>query len=280
MKKRVKTKLIVLLLSSLLLITLTPSIFITVEAIKNGQPDGDDHPYVCIIVFDIYVPDVGNVPAWRGSGVAISPTVILTAGHATDGAVAARVWFDESIEGNPDYPDGGLSAIEGTPYTHPGYYSSSDRGLAGLNWQDVGVVVLDTPISLPEYAELPNPGIVDTLGPGTIVDQVGYGVKEQVHGGGQPYWTGERSRYYAPAEIIPSNDILTDDFIKTTANPGKGKGGTCFGDSGGPVLLEGTDIILGLTSWGRNNNCAGISYAARVDTEIVLQWIIEEEYLD
>ena len=32
-------------------------------AITNGQPDGDAHPYVGLLVFDVYVPDVGNVPA-------------------------------------------------------------------------------------------------------------------------------------------------------------------------------------------------------------------------
>ena len=32
-------------------------------AITNGQPDGDAHPYVGLVVFD-----VGGSPAWRTSG--------------------------------------------------------------------------------------------------------------------------------------------------------------------------------------------------------------------
>lgn len=70
----------------------------TAYAITNGHPDGGRHPYVGLLVFD---DEMG--PAWRCTGSLISPTVVLCAGHCTDGAVAARVWFDEVVEGNPDY---------------------------------------------------------------------------------------------------------------------------------------------------------------------------------
>ena len=84
------------------------------------------------------------------------------------------------------------------------------------------------------------------------------------------------ARYYAPAQLIASQDVVADEFIRTTANPAQGKGGTAFGDSGGPNLLGGTDTILAVTSWGMNYNCAGVSYAARVDTADVLNWIYDE----
>ncbi|MFX0203394.1 MAG: trypsin-like serine protease [Candidatus Hodarchaeota archaeon] len=269
MKNHLKNKLCVSLIASLIIIALTSSITSTVLAITNGKPDGDNHPYVCLVVVDI-----DGEPAYRGTGVLIAPYIVLTAGHLTDGADGARVWFDTVVEGNPEYPYGGASSIEGTPHTHPGYYASSDRGLAGLNWQDVGIVVLDEPVTDKGYGILPELGFVDELGPMTDVDQIGYGDQEQHKGGGPPYWTGVRVRYYAPAKIIDNNDVLADDFIKTTANPAQGKGGTAFGDSGGPVLLGGTDIIVGLTSWGWNYNCAGISYAARIDTPTALEWIV------
>jgi hypothetical protein len=60
-------------------------------AITNGQPDGDNHPYVALLVFGEETPD-GFVPWWRCSGALIAPDVILTAGHCTEGATGARVW--------------------------------------------------------------------------------------------------------------------------------------------------------------------------------------------
>jgi hypothetical protein len=73
--------------------------------------------------------------------------------------------------------------------------------------------------------------------------------------------------------MVKSHSAFSDGFITLTANPAKGKGGTAFGDSGGPNLESGTNIILAVTSWGTNYKCAGVSYAQHVDTAAVLDWI-------
>ena len=42
----------------------------------------------------------------------------------------------------------------------------------------------------------------------------------------------------------------------------------CYGDSGGPVLMtiEGVEVIVGVNSWGENDDCDGINYNTRLDS--------------
>src|SRR5215207_1621783 len=89
-------------LASILALALVLSLIGAAAAITNGQPDGNAHPYVGLLVFDADIPGVGVVPAWTCSGSLIAPNVVLTAGHCTDGAVAARIWFEEKLR-NEDF---------------------------------------------------------------------------------------------------------------------------------------------------------------------------------
>ncbi|HET8811168.1 MAG TPA: trypsin-like serine protease [Gaiella sp.] len=255
-------------------------------AITNGTPDGNNHPYVGLLVFD----DAPGHPAWRCTGSLLSPTLVLTAGHCTDGAVAARLWVEAVNQGNPEYPFSGTTSYDGTPYTNPDYRSPDSpyggNGLPAFSYRDVGVVVLSEPVPtsvVSTYAELPAAGLVDTLANKTAVDFVGYGVQVQAKLPGNltppppppPFqrWTGPRIRMYAPSELVSGNFVHSADFLKLAMNPGGGSGGTCFGDSGGPDLLGGTSTVLGVNSYVTNSNCSGVGYSARVDIPEVLAWI-------
>lgn len=252
-------------------------------AITNGQPDNNGHPYVGLLVFE----DSPGHPAWRCSGSLIAPTVVLTAAHCTDGAVAARAWFKEDVTAaaEPSYPGPGGDAVEGTPHTNPLYNVGNPygggNGLPAFSFRDVGVVVLDQPVTNVGFATLPTAGLVDTLKNKAPVDFVGYGVQVQAQIPGNvlpqppPYyrWTGLRVRMYAPSELVSGKFVHSAEYLRLALNPGGGSGGTCFGDSGGPDLLGGTSTVLGVNSYVTNVNCSGVGYSARVDVPETLDWI-------
>lgn len=127
------------------------------------------------------------------------------------------------------------------------------------------------------YAQLPTAGVVDTLENKSPIDFVGYGVQFQVSGkGGIPprdRWRGLRNRMFAPSESVSGNFAHSDEFMKLALNSSQGSGGTCFGDSGGPDLLGGTDTVVAVNSYVTNVNCRGVGYSSRVDIQEVLDWI-------
>ena len=230
------------------------------HAITNGQPDGYRHPFV----------GAANNGQVFCSGVAISPKIFVTAAHCFRySGERVSVTFDPEPFADPDK----TVYYTGTWYPHPGFCNDCGPGVPQFDTNDVAVVVLDKNVKLDYYAELPTEGLVDTLAMGTEVTIVGYGAQFYNTGGGprQPVYL--LTRYFAPSLLIASEDILSDEYIKLTENPAQGKGGVCFGDSGGPDLLGDTRIILAINSFGTNYNCTGVGYSNRIDTESILNFI-------
>jgi Trypsin len=78
---------------------------------------------------------------------------------------------------------------------------------------------------------------------------------------------------YALSELVSGKFVHSAEFLWLALNPSGGSGGTCFGDSGGPDLLGGTDTVLGVNSYVTNYNCGGVGYSSRVDIPDVFDWI-------
>jgi len=240
--------------------------------IISGQPDQGAHPYVGLLVFDD-----ADGPAWSCTGALLSSTVVLTAGHCTDGAVAARIWMDEVVQGNAQFPFGGTTSYEGTPSTYPGFCVACNS-FSILRWLegDVGIVVLSEPVPtsvVSTYVQLPASGLASTLANNSEIRHVGYGDQFRLVGGGRPGTGGSLRRLTSVASLISGKFDNSENLIRLSSNSAKGKGGTCYGDSGAPNLVGTRHVTIAVTSYGTNGNCTGSDYSTRIDVASVLSWI-------
>jgi secreted trypsin-like serine protease len=239
------------------------------SAITDGAPDGDAHPYVGLMV----AQDGDGNPLWRCSGTLISPTLFLTAGHCTEAPAAhVEIWFDADVEsGIPSngYPLTGEAS--GTPYTHPQYDPNA------FYLHDLGVVVLDEPVPASAYGALPSLNQLDALKSGkakqaAFFTAVGYGLQKAFPDAASWKDVALRVRMVSHPRLIQINTGYTGDgsiILSNNANTG----GTCFGDSGGPNFLGDSNVVAGVTSFGKNGTCAGQGGVYRVDRADDLDWL-------
>ena len=256
-------------------------------AITGNYVKDFEHDYVGLLVFYTTPdPETGDPFSHRCSGTLISPTVMVTAGHCTEGVDTGRVYFQQSVAPNYD-PDAfggwGGDPTTGYPYENGIAFSQADNyGFHDFEGypenHDVGVVVLDTPYTPPsgEFGLLPDAGAIDAYlaEVGSKKDArfvtSGYGLSDQ-----DPRPVSTRERLMAEAYLVEGTSSVTPYNLKTTANPSQGKGGSCNGDSGGPVFFKGTRVIAAVVSFGMNPQCKGLDFSYRLDRAEVLAWILD-----
>ena len=251
------------------------------HAITGNFVKDFEHPYVGLAVFY----DASGEFSHRCSGALLSPSVFLTAGHCVDGVSTARVYFQQDAGAHFD-PVTGVDPVTGYPETCLTQPCTTSDTLfnygypAGFpNTKDVGLVILDEPIVLGEYGTLAGAGTLDQLATrrgqqNLTFTASGYGLSYT-----NPAITRSfRERLMASSKLVNLRSALTDGFnLQTSNNPGIG-GGTCFGDSGGPIFYGGfsSNLIVGVTSFGLSSQtCAGVDFAYRTDQADVIAWILD-----
>lgn len=253
-------------LTLILALTLTALYAGTTTAITgNTQPDNT--PYVGIIV--PYADAAKTTPLGTYcSGFLISPTVMVTAGHGIKDAAAVSVCFSQ----NPLSLQDGAVIYSGKPVMYPDY-NSALNGNQEFQTSDIGLIILDEPVTGVELPVLPEAGFTENLPTKTDLTIIGYGVQTQT--APKNIWAGTISRNSATAQLSNSNFQGSDIYLKLTANDAQGKGAIAFGDSGGPVIynLNGQDVAVALNAFVSSSNCNGVSYHTRLDTVQVLDWI-------
>jgi hypothetical protein len=236
------------------------------QAVTDGELDGNRHPYVGLMV----AQDAAGNALWRCSGTLISPRLFLTAGHCTEApAKHVEIWFAADVEsGRPGngYPTNG--DVGGAPFTHPDYDPNA------FFVRDLGMVVLDTPVAMPQYGALPGLNQLDRLKPSakTTFTAVGYGLQKSFPDAAAWKDQGLRVRMLATPHLLQINTGFTGDFSILLSNNAR-TGGTCFGDSGGPNFVGNSNVVGGVTSYGLNSTCAGTGGVFRVDRSWSLDWI-------
>ena len=265
----------------ILAVAVSPAAAITGNFVKDFE-----HPFVGLIVFY----DDNDVFLGRCSGSLLDPYNFLTAGHCVPGATRAIIYFQQDagvhfdpvtqidpVTGYPEFCVG--STLGSTCATATTIYSYGfPRPLPDRH--DVALVVLDQPINLPEYGQLPEAGYLDQLATARGTQEVtftssGYGLtyKESAHNG-KPN-ISFRERLMALSTLTNLRSFLTDGFNLQANGNGAGEGGTCNGDSGGPVFHGGysSNLIVAVTSFGLNVLCRGTDFSYRVDQADVLAWL-------
>jgi secreted trypsin-like serine protease len=237
------------------------------SAITGGQRD-EVHTNVGVVRF---TTESGR---FRCSGTLISPTVVLTAGHCTGDtgetpATNVYVSFNTDLPLDPLAP--GITPAEraaraanyitGTAHPDPGW-----NGKLSISKQhDQGVVVLDAPATSKWAGITPAPllpvGTLDS-NQGALKNEtfilVGYGVD-----------IGEKK-----SRIVVLERRFTTSFLKNVQDEvvtfqindrdSKAGGGSCFGDSGGPVFLG--SYVVGDASFVNSLQCNATGGYQRVDT--------------
>lgn len=210
------------------------------------------------------------------TGTVVSPNLVLTAGHCAEQIATGQL--DEPSEyvvvtGNVDWASSprqisGVARV----VVYPGFDRASLIG-------DAALLVLSTPTTQPALALATYPSDVDMLAGGTSAIVAGWGEakKEAKDTTTRLQWAPTVVQLPGYCESSQFASPFYERYEICATYPPKFETGVCFGDSGGPLIVQsssGEDVELGLVSRGYGE-CSTQYPTVFTRADLIAPWVQE-----
>ncbi|MGZ3697191.1 MAG: S1 family peptidase [Bdellovibrionota bacterium] len=226
------------------------------EPIIGGREVGSDDPVAQSTVG--LVGMLSNGEEFICTGSIIEQDLVLTAGHCVADAAKIGILFSREMKGQSP-------SVAKKLILHPDYRGQGGF-FGGKEMNDIALVQFDGGLPV-GYSPIELIASTEAIQRGEKVAVAGYGVTRANDSSGKTAGTLRKA-------MVAIEDANYSDS-EFTLNQMHGRG-SCFGDSGGPVLAPGNSgmmELIGITSRG-SDDCAAVNIFTNL--KAFLPWIAQE----